>query len=131
MLFQMQTQDLIIAEGKYPQVVNLVALKFEDTQQNANAARDRFRDLQMLMPGHKLPSKQLFSDNWAALMKPFDHLRVMGVTGTNSYSWQCAGDAAGCSVIEWDRALASLFLDKKVLRGCLVRLGAILLAKNG
>jgi hypothetical protein len=118
-----QTQSLTIAAGKYPQVVNLVVLQFKDTQQNATASvGSGFRDLQLLMPGHDPSATQLFSNNWAALMKPFDHLRMMGTTGTNSYSWQCAGDnAAGCSVIRWeDRALPSYsFLDKKLCKGCL------------
>ena len=59
--------------------------KFEDTQQDGSAAKGTgFRDLKMLMPAHdSLPTTQLFSDNWAALMKPFDHLRWMGSTGTN------------------------------------------------
>ena len=100
-----QMQPLTIAKGKYL------------------TKGTGFRDLKMLMPAHdSLPTRQLFSDNWAALMKPFDHLRWMGSTGTNSYSWQCGGDnAAGCSVITWeDRALPSYaFLDKALCKGCL------------
>eukprot|EP01052_Picozoa_sp_SAG31_P034361 SAG31_NODE_4006_length_3672_cov_1.463196_3_plen_459_part_00 len=115
-------QTLTIAKGKFPQVVNLLVLKFEDTQQDAAAAKGTgFRDLRMLQPGHSVTGKQLFSDNWAALMKTFDHLRWMGSTGTNSYSWLCGGDnAAGCSVIRWeDRALPShAFSDKEFCKGC-------------
>ena len=143
-----QTQLLTIAKGKYPAVVNLLVLQFKDTQQNASASRGTgFRDFRVLMPGYSRgggggssssgggvgsggsgssleanPARQLFSDNWAALMAPFDHHRWMGSTGTNSYFWQCAGEnAAGCSVIRWeDRALPSYaFLDKTFCKGCL------------
>lgn len=117
-----QTQTLTIAKGKYPDVVNLVVLKFENTQQDASADQGSgFRDLRLVMPGFA-GKQQLFSDNWAALMKPFDHLRWMGTTGTNSYSWRCGGEnAGGCSVIRWeDRALPSYaFLDKNLCPGCL------------
>lgn len=100
-------------------------LKFEDTMQNNSATTGSgFRDLQVLMPGYSAGAKatQLFSDNWAAAMAPFDHHRWMGNTGTNSYTWQCGGaNAAGCSVIRWeDRALPSYaFLDHSFCKGCL------------
>jgi hypothetical protein len=106
-----QTQTLTIAKGKYPEIVNLVALKFEDTQQDADAAKGSgFSQLQMLMPGYdqKKKAAQLFSDNWAALMKPFDHLRWMGSTGTNSYSWQCSGDNAAGAFTHAERLLRVL-----------------------
>ena len=67
-------------------------------------------------------------------MKPFDHLRWMGSTGTNSYSWQCGGEnAAGCSVIRWeDRSLPAYgYLDKNLCKGCLgVPWVYVLLAAN-
>jgi len=129
-----------IAKGKYPAVVNLLVLNFTGTRANASAANNTgFTDLQLLMPGSgnrgtslaaaemlatstsPAPAAQLFSDNWAALLKPFDHTRWMGATGTNSYSWLCGGaNAAGCSVITWgDRNLPSYaFTDERLCAGC-------------
>ena len=76
------TVTVTIAKGKYPQVSNLVVLKFEGTQANATAAKGSgFTGLRFIMPGYAAKPTQLFSDNWAALMKPFDHLRWMGTTG--------------------------------------------------
>jgi hypothetical protein len=118
-----QTTPVTFATGKFPAVVNLVALKFEGTQATPVSPNNTgFTNLKFLAPGYKDKPEQLFTDNWAAVLKPFDHIRWMGATGTNSYSWKCGGDnAAGCSVIEWaDRNLpAYAFTDSKLCKGCL------------
>ena len=121
-----QATPITIAKGKFPEVVNLLVLTFSDTQSNSSAPLGTgFSDLKLLMPGYAAGSTSkptpLFSDDWAALLKPLDHVRWMGATGTNSYSWLCGGaNAAGCSVIRWeDRTLPSYaYVDIKLCLGC-------------
>jgi hypothetical protein len=99
-------QPIIFAKGSYPAVQNLLELRFlntrasPDSPQKANGTG--FRDLRILRPGYAATSKQLFTDNWAALMKTYSRLRWMGATGTNGYSWRCAPpNAAACSTVQW------------------------------
>eukprot|EP00040_Diaphanoeca_grandis_P035385 m.222362 g.222362 ORF g.222362 m.222362 type:complete len:742 (-) comp33372_c1_seq1:245-2470(-) len=130
------TTTVTIAKGKYPAVSNLMVLQFNDTRATpASNNNTGFTNLEFRMPTYETKPTQLFSDNWAALMKPFDHLRWMGTTGTNGYSWNCGGaNAAGCSVIAWeDRALPTYAYtgEKRMCKGCIgLSWETVLLAAN-
>jgi len=132
------SQPLVIAKGSYPAVSNRLVLCFLGTKQNATASSGTgFSHLEVLAPEDGAPkfsrggtstpslaptsSRPLFTTNFARALKLYDHLRWMGVTGTNSYSWRCGGDnAAGCSVIRWeDRQLPPYaFVDADWCPGC-------------
>lgn len=99
-------QPIIFAKGSYPAVQNLLQLRFLNTRASPDSPEKTngtgFRDLRILRPGYAATSKQLFTDNWAALMKTYSRLRWMGATGTNGYSWRCAPpNAAACSTVQW------------------------------
>ena len=116
------TANITIAPGHYPGVSNLLILRFTNTRRNATApANSGFQHLRVHRPGYGHASKQLFTDDFAAMMRPFDHLRWMGYTGTNAYGWRCGGlNPGGCSVIRWqDRRLPSYaFKDETFCPGC-------------
>ena len=100
--------DVTIAEGKYPAVQDLVIVSFTDTQRNASAPHGSgFTHLRFTMPDYVDEASTLVSNRTLAILSVFDHLRFMGVTGTNNYGWLCGGDDPyACSVIEWtDRSV--------------------------
>jgi hypothetical protein len=78
------TQPIVFAKGKYPHVENLLVLAFNQTKATpTSAVGTGFKGMQILRPGYS-PSghgTQLFTDNWAQLLKIFDHTRWMGTTG--------------------------------------------------
>ena len=128
--------NITIASGNYPLVSNLLILKFTNTKRNATAnINTGFRNLRIHRPGYPPSSSQLFTDDFAAMMRPFDHLRWMGFTGTNAYSWRCGGlNPAACSVIRWeDRRLPSYaFADNYFCPGCVSSISweEVILAAN-
>eukprot|EP00730_Choanoeca_flexa_P013540 TRINITY_DN5433_c0_g1_i2.p1 TRINITY_DN5433_c0_g1~~TRINITY_DN5433_c0_g1_i2.p1 ORF type:complete len:631 (+),score=162.04 TRINITY_DN5433_c0_g1_i2:274-1893(+) len=110
-------------KGDWPKVANLLVLLFQNTRRYASAANGTgFTDLRVVHEKYFDRQDQLFTDEWAELMAPYNHLRFMGITAMNSYSWLCGGDNAyGCSVIEWqDRVLPNYAMrgHTTLCRGC-------------
>ena len=107
------TQPVVFAKGGYPEVQNLLVLRFTGTRAlpDSPAATNGtgFRNLRVFRPGYgPSPSastkSQLFTDNWAALLSIFSRLRWMGATGTNGYDWKCAPpNAVSCTVSTWEQ----------------------------
>ena len=103
----------MFAKGGYPEVQNLLVLKFNETRVLPDSPPATngtgFRNLRVFRPGYgPAPStstkSQLFTDNWAALMSIFSRVRWMGATGTNSYMWKCAPpNAVSCTVSTWEQ----------------------------
>lgn len=118
------TATITMPKGTFPAVQNLLGLKFTDTQRTPKDPKGSgFVNFTLNRPGYEGRESQLMTDNWAKLMKTFDHLRWMGATGTNSYFWTCGGEnAGGCSVVEWaDRnmpSFASTRFGKSWCKGC-------------
>ena len=67
-----QTTRVTIAKGNYPQVSHLMSLTFTGTQTSELAPNNTgFRNLRFIAPGYADKQDQLFTDDWAAVMKPF------------------------------------------------------------
>eukprot|EP00730_Choanoeca_flexa_P017862 TRINITY_DN8644_c0_g1_i1.p1 TRINITY_DN8644_c0_g1~~TRINITY_DN8644_c0_g1_i1.p1 ORF type:complete len:620 (+),score=168.54 TRINITY_DN8644_c0_g1_i1:126-1985(+) len=110
-------------KGGWPKVANLLVLQFNNTRRTASSPNNTgFTDLRVIHENYFDRQEQLFTDEWAALMAPYNHLRFMGAMGMNSYSWLCGGDNPyACSVFEWkDRALPTYALRSGTLlcKGC-------------
>eukprot|EP00750_Incisomonas_marina_P018072 INCI2699.1.p1 GENE.INCI2699.1~~INCI2699.1.p1 ORF type:complete len:708 (-),score=62.64 INCI2699.1:2060-4183(-) len=122
-----QRQTLVVSDGRFPDVENLLILNFSATRLNESASTGSgFRNLQVVRRnasagaegGAPLP---LFTDNWARAHRMYDHTRWMGVMDINDYGFLCGGvNAAGCSVVRWeDRQLPSFaFQDPAFCPGC-------------
>ncbi|XP_065175681.1 uncharacterized protein LOC135805558 [Sycon ciliatum] len=110
--------DVTLPEG----APDLMVIEFTNTRRTSKSENGTgFTNLRITYPGYEHNTEQLFLDPYLEALKPFDHMRFMGFTGTNYQPWMCGGDeAVYCSVIEWkDRPLPTdaMFGDTTVRAG--------------
>lgn len=131
-----QRQTLVVSDGRFPGVENLLILNFTATRVNESAPTGSgFRNLRVVRrnasaaaaaaaaSGSQSSSAAppLFTDNWARAHRMYDHTRWMAAMDINDYGFLCGGvNAAGCSVIRWeDRQLPTFaFQDSVFCPGC-------------
>ena len=105
------TQPIVFAKGGWPDVHNLLCLRFTGTRATptspAKVNGTGFVNMTVRRPGYGptavgKKSTQLFTDEWAQLLGIFDHVRWMGAVATSEYNWRCAApNAASCSTVQW------------------------------
>ncbi len=103
------TQPITFAKGGYPEVQNLLVLRFTNTRANPTSPTringSGFTNMSLWRPGYgpTFGKSQLFTDEFKSLISIFSRTRWMRATGTCDYDWRCGPpNAAACSVIGWE-----------------------------